>query len=233
MKNLFKEYNISLLRKDIKGFILRIKNNFEISLSAPLSAMDEEINNFLVSKQEWLEKQINKFHFTEEYGKINIFCDGGEVRILGRQYKISVRLKDRNNIYIYDNSLVIETNNINNIKKQYENYYRKEATRLFNERLVKQYQIVKKYGVDKPTIKIKKMKNAWGSFSPKSKLILLNYYLYTTPISCIDYVILHELAHFIHYNHNRDFYLFLTFYMPDWKARKRELDYNYSRYLQL
>ena len=231
MKNLFEKYNITLIRKDIKNFILRIKNDFEVFLSVPLSANDEDINNFLADRENWIEKQLNKFNFTKGYEKINIFCDGGEVRILGRQYRISVRLSNKNNIYIYDNSLVIETNDINNIKKQYSDYYIAESIKCFNERLNEQYKILKKYNIDKPIIKIKKMKNVWGLFLPKSKSISLNYYLYTTPIACIDYVILHELTHFIHYNHNEDFYLFLSFYMPDWKIRKNELDNNYSRYL--
>ena len=230
MINLFEKYNISILKKDIKNFILRIKDNSEIFLSVPLSAKDEDIDNFLKRRIDWIEQQLNKFNYVKKYNNVNIFCDGGEVRILGRQYKISVKLANQNNIFIYDNSLIIETNNVNNIKKQYENYYKKEAIKCFNKSLDKQFQIVKKYGVEKPIIKIKKMKNIWGSFSKKNNTILLNYYLYTTPMACIDYVILHELAHYIYYNHNSDFYLFLSFYMPDWKERKKELDYNYCRY---
>ena len=200
MINLFEKYNISILKKDVKNFILRIKDNSEIFLSVPLSAKDEDIDNFLKRRIDWIEQQLNKFNYIKKYNNVNIFCDGGEVRILGRQYKISVKLANQNNIFIYDNSLIIETNNVNNIKKQYENYYKKEAIKFFNKS------------------------------SRKNNTILLNYYLYTTPIACIDYVILHELAHSIYYNHNSDFYLFLSFYMPDWKERKKELDYNYCRY---
>lgn len=229
--NLFEKYNIILIRKDIKNFILRIKNNLEISLSVPLSATDEDIDKFLSNKEYWIQKEINKFSSVRQYDKINLFCEGGEVRILGRQYRISVKISEKNNIFIYDNQLIIETNDIDNIKKQYENYYKKEAIKCFNERLNHQYNIVGKYGIEKPNIKIKKMKNIWGSYTKRTNTILLNYYLYTAPIYCIDYVILHELTHTKYYNHSEDFYLFLTFYMPDWKVRKKELDYNYSRYL--
>ena len=229
--NLFEKYNIIVIRKDIKNFILRIKNNLEISLSVPLSATDEDIDKFLSNKEYWIQKEINKFNSVRQYDKINLFCEGGEVRILGRQYRISVKISEKNNIFIYDNQLIIETNDIDNIKKQYENYYKKEAIKCFNERLSHQYNIIGKYGIEKPNIKIKKMKNIWGSYTKRTNTILLNYYLYTVSIYCIDYVILHELTHTKYYNHSEDFYLFLTFYMPDWKVRKKELDYNYSRYL--
>ncbi|MEW6173072.1 MAG: M48 family metallopeptidase [Bacillota bacterium] len=41
----------------------------------------------------------------------------------------------------------------------------------------------------------------------------------------MDYVVLHELTHFLYPKHNKDFYEFLTVHMPDWKERKRILDY--------
>ncbi|MDR2159802.1 MAG: M48 family metallopeptidase [Treponema sp.] len=41
---------------------------------------------------------------------------------------------------------------------------------------------------------------------------------------CIEYVVLHELIHFLYPNHGREFYDFLTLYMPDWKGRKKVLD---------
>lgn len=41
------------------------------------------------------------------------------------------------------------------------------------------------------------------------------------PISCIDYVMLHELIHFLYPNHGTEFKSFLTKYMPDWKERKQ------------
>ena len=57
------------------------------------------------------------------------------------------------------------------------------------------------------------------------RFLNLNYYLYKASVPCIDYVILHELAHFIHPKHNKAFYDFLTIYMPDWEQRKAILDY--------
>ena len=46
------------------------------------------------------------------------------------------------------------------------------------------------------------------------------------PRNCIEYVIMHEFCHFIHPNHSKLFYEFLTMLMPDWKIRKEILDKN-------
>ena len=86
------------------------------------------------------------------------------------------------------------------------------------------YPYLEKYGIDKPEIKIRKMKARWGSCIPEKQLILLNSELIKAPKLCIDYVVLHELIHFKYRNHDSNFYDFMTSLMPDWKQRKKILD---------
>ena len=78
-----------------------------------------------------------------------------------------------------------------------------------------------------PTIKIKTMKSMWGNCNYVKKIITLNLFLAKTPISCIDYVIVHELAHLVHHNHSKEFHALMSTLLPDWKTRKKMLN-NYS-----
>ena len=43
------------------------------------------------------------------------------------------------------------------------------------------------------------------------------------PAECIEYVVLHEFAHFVHPNHSKDFYALVEKLMPDWKERREML----------
>ncbi len=67
------------------------------------------------------------------------------------------------------------------------------------------------------------MRTQWGSCSPKGEL-LLNPYLVKAPRACIEYVVAHELCHLIEHNHSPRFYQHLSAMLPDWQARKDELD---------
>ena len=52
------EYIIT--KKKIKNFILRIYPDLTIAVSAPLSATSKDIENFVLSKKEWIEKTLEK-----------------------------------------------------------------------------------------------------------------------------------------------------------------------------
>ena len=64
----------------------------------------------------------------------------------------------------------------------------------------------------------------WGNCLDNKGKITLNFYLYQAGVGYIEYVLLHELIHFIHRNHTQQFYDVLSIYMPDWKERKETLD---------
>ena len=85
-------------------------------------------------------------------------------------------------------------------------------------------RLIEKYGIPMPKVSVRKMKTLWGSCSVNRGIITLNFYLIKAAIPYIDYVVLHELTHFLYPNHSRPFYMFLSNYMPDWKERKRVLD---------
>lgn len=85
------------------------------------------------------------------------------------------------------------------------------------------YPLFEPYGIAYPEIKIRLMKSRWGSCHYKKGLIILNTRLIEAPRESIEYVVLHELAHFIHPNHSRQFYDLVESLMPDWKERKEGL----------
>jgi len=97
---------------------------------------------------------------------------------------------------------------------------------IFSEVMDELYPLVKKYGVEKPFLRIRDMETRWGSCLTKKCVVTLNKRLLEAPRNCIEYVVMHELCHFLHPNHSKQFYSFLSMLMPDWKERKRYLDKN-------
>ena len=112
-------------------------------------------------------------------------------------------------------------------KKQLMQEYPKEYQhQVFQEICDKTYAIFRQkgYRVPYPELKIRYMTARWGSCQPQKGIITLNSQLIEKPRRCIEYVVLHEFAHFIHPNHSKDFYALVESLMPDWKERKWELN---------
>nr|MBP9008215.1 M48 family metallopeptidase [Methanospirillum sp.] len=69
-----------------------------------------------------------------------------------------------------------------------------------------------------------KMKTRWGSCNPKAGRILINLEMIKKPERCIDYIVLHEMAHLIEKRHNDRFREILTHHMPRWQTYRDELN---------
>ena len=71
-----------------------------------------------------------------------------------------------------------------------------------------------------------KMKTRWGSCNTKQKRLWLNLELAKIPLHCIEYVLVHELAHMVEKKHDTKFKSLMTSFMPNWKQYKHELNYS-------
>jgi hypothetical protein len=123
--------------------------------------------------------------------------------------------------------LYLQTKDVDDFKKKQRlitKYLDTQCREVFEATLKELYPIFQKYGVAMPKLRIREMETRWGSCLAKKGIITLNKRLLEAPPNCIEYVVMHEYCHFIHPDHSKQFYGFLTMLMPDWKQRKEALD---------
>ena len=75
-----------------------------------------------------------------------------------------------------------------------------------------------------PRMTIKHYKGRWGSCYDQLNLVTFNFSLVYLDKELIDYVIVHELCHFIEPNHSPRFYAEVKKRMPDYKKRMKILE---------
>lgn len=148
--------------------------------------------------------------------------------------RVLVSANRRVSMKYIDELILSKQNFILNTLKKYENLRRlkeekQKQTVLHEEEILMQicqkiYPLFAPFGVEFPQIKIRTMKTQWGSCRPQTGIITLNRRLLEAPIEAIEYVVLHEFAHFIHPNHSKEFYALVEQFMPDWKVRKKMLE---------
>ena len=114
---------------------------------------------------------------------------------------------------------------------EFDSFLHPNWQRRFAEIISEIYPVFQKYGVPMPTLYLRDMETRWGSCLAKKGIVTMNRRLIEAPRNCIEYVVMHELCHFLHPDHSKRFYAFLTTLMPDWRERKSILDQNATFWL--
>ncbi len=218
----------TLMRKDVKNININLKPSLIIEVSANKDVPEEKIHSFVKKKASWILKNTNYFKKTlSDFKHDREYVSGETFKYLGRQYRLKV-IKAKDEIVKcqrgYLNLYVSDKDNQLRKTELVKEWYKEKTIKVFNQSLDKIYKLVSKYGIEKPNIILRPMKARWGSCVFSKNKIILNTELIDAPKFCIDYVILHELIHFKHQSHDKNFYKLMDTLMPDWKKRKEILD---------
>jgi predicted metal-dependent hydrolase len=212
---------VKIVKKDVKNITLRVKATCEVVLTVPFKINDEYVKMFLKRKQGWINKKVNFFRskivLQKEYVSEETF------EYLGKNYRLKVIKSDKEGIELDGDYCLLFTKNEDDFLKKekiVQNWYRENAKKVFLEIVEKYKSVVKK---EIKTVRVRKMKTRWGSCNPHKGYINLNLELIKKPKESIEYVVFHELSHLIHPNHSKEFYSYISAYMPDWKRRKEIL----------
>ncbi len=224
-----KEIQFTLIRKNVKNVNLTIKNK-EVVVSANSKVPVKFIIDFVNTKFNWIIENISKMEHNTKEEVIKQYKTGEIFNVVGKPYILKVIQSNKESVQLTNENLILYTKNINDIEKcekQITKWYRQYAEEVFNNCLIRMYKYVQPYNIKMPFIKLRKMKRCFGTCHYNKGFIIINSELIKYPLQCIDYVILHELVHFKHNNHSKDFYNMLTILMSDWKQRNDILQNTY------
>ena len=219
-------YNLE--RKQVRNLNLRVRKDGSVWVSANADVPCGEIDTFVTSKAPYILKALDRFHEMAQYRPQPKQYVGGEtLTILGRGLRLQVMQAAKDSISadgVYIHLGVRDLSDTEKKRRIVNKFLDQQCKTVFGDVMDALYPLFQKYGVQKPSLRIRDMETRWGSCLAKKGIITLNKRLLEAPRHCIEYVVMHELCHLVHPNHSRQFYAFLTMLMPDWKERKQFLD---------
>ena len=222
------EIHYQLERKPVKNLNLRIRSDRSIYVSANSAVPTDEIDLFVISKASYISNAIERFNEMAKYKpQPKQYVSGETFYIQGRALRLQVSKSEKDMISsdgIYIFLSVKDPDNFDKKRRMVNRFLNKQCRLVFEEIIHSIYPVFEKYGVSYPNLRIRNMETRWGSCLAKKGIITLNKRLLEAPRNCIEYVVMHEFCHFIHPNHSKRFYSFLTMLMPDWKERKALLE---------
>lgn len=222
------DIEVNIIKKNIKNAHLYVKPpDGIVEVSCPLNYSDENVRLFVSTKLSWIRRQREKF-LNQPRQSRRQYISGETVYLFGKQYFLQVDYnlksynikKDNEKIYF----VVREGSSVKQREKIINEWYRELLKTALDSIITK---IVDKSGLRCNGYSITNMKSKWGSCNIKTKKLNFNLQLIKAPIPCIEYVVLHELAHTIEMHHNAHFISILDKFMPTWREIKNQLNSQY------
>ena len=202
-----KLYNVEIVRKNNKNSYIRLKDDCTIYVTTNYLANNIYIKKLLDSNITFLRRAIKATEKRiEKNKKFNLF---------GKGYNIIID-PTVNNIYVEGNNLIVKN------KQDFNKWIAEETKRIYKEHLDYWYNQFEEK-IPYPKLKIRSMKTRWGVCNKKDDSVTLNSKLIEYTFDKLDYVIIHELSHFIHFNHSASFWALVSKYCPKYKQMRKDL----------
>lgn len=216
---------VDLVRKDIKNVHLSVHPpTGRIRIAAPLSMETSAVRLFAVSKIDWIRKQQHKLA-GQEREPSREYLDRESHFLWGRRYLLRVASDDGPRRVERTHSTLVLHSHRGDTSEHHaatmSRFYR-EQVRTEAAPLVEQWS--KRLGVQVTAVRVRRMRTKWGSCTPTSCTIRLNSELAKKPRECMEYVVVHELAHMLDPTHGKRFVAVLTRHVPQWQAIRSRLN---------
>ena len=200
------EYEVILVKKNNKNTYIRIKEDGKIYITTNYLVSKSYIKQLLDNNYLTIKKMLEKNKIKQE--KNNSFY------FLGKKYDIII--VPTFDIDITEDKIFVKS-------KDYLNkWLKKQIEKIYQERLDYIYNLYREK-IPYPKLKIRKMSTRWGVCNRSNNTITLNSELIKYGLKQIDYVIIHELSHFIYFDHSKNFWLQVSKYCPNYKEVRKTL----------
>ncbi|MCK4661722.1 MAG: M48 family metallopeptidase [Bacteroidales bacterium] len=210
------EYSIKYSNR--KTLNISVERDRTIIVRAPKSLSLERIEDIVQSKRNWIKDKINHSQKYPIGFNAKEFISGETLLYLGRNYQLSVIDEDFEGIR-FNQGFIISKSNQANANQLFKEWYLKKALEKIKP-LAKIYAT--NLGVGYNECKTSEMKYRWGSCTPKNNIIF-NWRIIKAPMYVLEYLVAHELVHFLENNHTPNFWNILSIQVPNYEKAKKWL----------
>lgn len=210
--------NYTLIRSRRKTLTLQIKPDGSLLVRCPLRLNLREVERFIQAKQHWIVAKQQLLRENFEKRQAFRLHPGMELRYLGRTYPLRLSENRKSG---FDSRGFYLGNEVpeEKIRATVVKIYKELATTHITAKVEHYARLYKLKYTD---VRIGSAKTRWGSCSSKNRLIF-SWRLIMADELCVDYVVLHELAHTLEHNHSHQFWTKLGRMMPNYPEARRQL----------
>jgi predicted metal-dependent hydrolase len=217
---------VAVVRKSIKNLHLGVyPPDGRVRVAVPLQVSNAAVRVAVITKLRWIRRQQAAFAQQARQSSREM-VDGETHYFLGRRYRLALAEAPGKATIALRSRAVLELRGRPDLtaagrERALQSWYR-ERLREIAAPLIEKWQAT--LGVPVAAWGIKRMKTKWGSCNATAQRIWLNLELAKKPPECLEYLIVHELAHLLVRHHDDRFQALMDRHLPRWRSIRKALN---------
>ena len=218
---------VEIVRKDIKHLHLGVyPPEGRVRVAAPLRLDDDAVRMAVISRLAWIRRKRKEFEAQDRQSRRE-FVTGESHYFEGRRYRLDVveSAGGRTGVRLRGHGWIemrVRRGTGRDAREALLYRWYRDRLRERIPEMVARWEL--RIGVKVEDWRIRRMKTRWGTCNREAGRIWLNSELAKKPVSCLEYVVVHEMVHLIERRHNDRFRGILDRVMPGWGGRVEELN---------
>jgi predicted metal-dependent hydrolase len=210
-------YHLIRSKKRRRTISLHIREDGRITISVPYRTPEAEIARFMEERKPWISRKLSERERARKEAEKS-FLPGEQFPYLGEWYPLTVEENGSQGppLKLSFGRFILNPDSVGEARDAFIRWYKKEA----NEVIVSRVEI---YGhrlrLFPKRVRITNARCRWGSCS-RDDCLALSWRMIMAPLSIIDYVLIHELAHIKEKNHSKRFWNEVEAILPDYRKRR-------------
>ncbi|MEQ2527366.1 SprT family zinc-dependent metalloprotease [Bacillaceae bacterium CLA-AA-H227] len=213
--------------KNRTSFAIRIDSYGNVEVQAPKGTEDAKVLHLLEGNWDLIQQKLIEMNERLQGHEKKVYEYGESFLYLGKTFPIQINV----DINTTQDHVVLEEAKLQIYVKQHDPEKIKQALKRFYyqrckalvEKSISVYQ--SNFKTKPSSIKINDSKTTWGTCDSNRRLTF-NWKLAMAPQEVIDYVVVHEMCHMVHLNHDRSFWRLVGKIMPDYEEKEDWLKFS-------
>ncbi|ELB2789710.1 M48 family metallopeptidase [Aeromonas caviae] len=218
----YKDIQYRLKQSKRKTTSIFIERDGSVSVLAPEGYDAEKIEQILEQKRSWIYRNLAEWEDLNRTHVERQFVSGEGFPYLGSNYRLKLVDDQQEDLILKNGYFLMRRDRADRGMELFKHFYRNKGLSRVTKRVT---YYAPKLGVDYRTVRVMELQHHWASCSTKGDLNF-HWRCLMAPLSVLDYIVVHELAHRLHRNHNAAFWDAVDKVLPDYQKQVSWLKHN-------
>jgi predicted metal-dependent hydrolase len=215
----------AVTHKRVRNLTISVHRSGDVRVTAPGRASPRDVERAIIARIEWIKRTRARLAL-QRPARIPEYVTGEAHRFRGVDHGLIVTHHSGTSQVQLRGDHVLELrvnpgSGRDERQTAVEKWYREQLNALLPDLIT---PWASRMGVQPVAWRVRRMRTRWGTCNTKARRIWLNLELVTVSPECLEYVVVHELAHLLEASHNERFRAIMDQFLPDWRERRSLLN---------